>query len=88
VLGGPPPSLFQSVVEQFFLVDASPATVDGRPAFIGTEWWSGERQLVFDHSASHVIVSSSRREAPLATFAQTLRTPDATTWRAALDQPR
>ncbi len=75
VLSGPPPSLFQTVLEQFFLVDALPVTVDGQPGFAGTDWLTGSPRVVFDRDHTHVTVSAASiaTAPPLTAFAQTLR---------------
>jgi hypothetical protein len=87
VLTGPTPSLFQIVLEQFFLVDALPVTVDGQPGFAGTDWFTGTERVVFDRGRTHVTISSLSEQVSLTAFAQTLQPATVIQWQVALSTP-
>lgn len=87
VLTGPTPAPFQTVLEQFFLVDAVPVTVDGQPGFAGTDWSTGTARVVFDRGRTHVTISSLSEQVSLTAFAQTLQPATIGQWQTALTTP-
>jgi hypothetical protein len=80
VEAGPQMTLYQQTSEWFQLTASTPVTVDGRPAFLGTDA-RGARAVTFGRDGVHVVVTGHGvGDAALLAYAASLHTASDQQW--------